>query len=428
MNNHDLNGRNNSESTACDGLVFASEPNMELSSDIKAILEQRDPNFPFEYYENRFYTFSGKQYNGYNRPVRHLVIDSAQINNEYATREYVKDLYNANVGGSEKSRHQNEYRKLRDQFRTDVLSELNSRLDKYSFLLRTSGKASLESDLTISESGIAIENKGKGQQCFIKTEFALKKPARQTDIDILLLEEPENHLSHVNMKKLIRKILEAVEKQLFIATHSNLISSRLDLRKCVLLNSSNTQSASLAGLPKPTAEFFMKSPDNNILEFVLSKKVILVEGDAEFILVEAFCVNSFGNPLEDSDTHVISVDGTSFKRYMDLSRLLGVKTAAIRDNDGNYQENCIDRYKEYSCDHIRIFAEEDNSKTTFEVCLYADNSVICDELFAEQRRTLSVQDYMIKNKTEAAFLLLQNKADQLTVPSYIAKAIEWIRE
>ena len=37
---------------------------------------------------------------------------------------------------------------------------------------------------------------------------------------------------------------------------------------------------------------FIKAPDNNILEFILSKKVILVEGDAEYILAEALFKNS----------------------------------------------------------------------------------------------------------------------------------------
>lgn len=32
----------------------------------------------------------------------------------------------------------------------------------------------------------------------------------------------------------------------------------------------------------------MKAPDNNVLEFALAKRVLLVEGDAEFILIEAF--------------------------------------------------------------------------------------------------------------------------------------------
>ena len=43
--------------------------------------------------------------------------------------------------------------------------------------------------------------------------------------------------------------------------------------------------------------------------------------------------------LEDSNIHVISVDGTSFKRYLDLAKLLDIKVTVIRDNDGDYQKN-----------------------------------------------------------------------------------------
>lgn len=422
----DLNGKNNSEGRVCDGLRLVCQPIDKLSKEIKDVLDQENAEFPFEYYEIKFFTFSAKPYTGYNRPVRHLVIDSAQINNDYATKAYIKDLYNANVEGTEKAKHQNEYRRYKEQFRRDILNDLNDRLEQYDFSIRTSGKANLESDLTISEDGIAIENKGKGQQCFIKTEFALKKPGHE-NIDILLLEEPENHLSHVNMKKLISKIRGAVGKQLFVATHNNLISARLDLRRCILLNSNSDQPVLLNDVPTDTAEFFMKAPDNNILEFILSKKVILVEGSAEYILIDNFYKNSVGSAPEESDIHIISVGGTSFKRYLDLAKLMSIKTAVIRDNDGSYQQNCVDRYTDYACDNIKIFSDEDKTRSTFEICLYSDNTAVCDGLFEGQRKTLSVQEYMLKNKAEAAFSLFSNKADKLSPPSYITEAIEWIR-
>lgn len=428
QSNPDFNGKNNSDCLVCDGLRLVCEPIDALSKDITDILNQSDAEFPFEYYETKFFTFSGKPYAGYNKPVRHLFIDSSQINNDYATRAYIKDLYNSNVEGSEKAKHQNEYRKHKEQFKKHVLNILNDRIDKYEFSVKTDSKSTLESDLTISEGGISIENKGKGQQCFIKTEFALKKPAQERNIDILLLEEPENHLSHINMKKLILKIRETVDKQLFIATHSNMVSARLDLRRSILLNNSSTKPVLLDELPAQTAEFFMKAPDNNILELILSKKVILVEGDAEYILIEAFYKKALGLALEESDIHVISVGGTSFKRYLDLAKLMKVKTAVIRDNDGNYQQNCVDRYADYSCDHIKVFSDKDEKRATFEICLYADNSDICDELFGPQRRTLSVQEYMLKNKAEAAFLLLQNKSNELSILPYIMEAINWIKQ
>ncbi len=429
QNDPDFNGKNCSEDKVCDGLrLLCQAPIETLGKDIQNILEQDNPVFPFEYYETTFLTFSGKPYAGYNRPIGHLFIDNTQISNEYATREYIKNLYETNIEGTERNKHQNEYRKYKEQFKNEVLSDLNNRIDTYSFTVKTSGKANLESDLTICEDGVTIENKGKGQQCFIKTEFALKKPGQKKSIEILLLEEPENHLSHVNMKKLIRRIEESSEKQIFVATHSNLISARLDLRKCILLNSNSTQPTSLADLPEDTAQFFMKAPDNNILEFVLSKKVILVEGNAEYILAEAFYKKIAGIVPENSNTHIISVGGTSFKRYLDLAKLLTIKTAVIRDNDENYEQNCIDRYSEYSSNHIKVFFDKDNRRSTFEICLYEDNKTICDELFEKQRKTLTVKDYMRKNKAETAFLLLQNKSDQLNPPNYITEAIQWIRE
>ncbi|WP_350636635.1 TOPRIM nucleotidyl transferase/hydrolase domain-containing protein, partial [Pseudoalteromonas sp. GW168-MNA-CIBAN-0100] len=60
-------------------------------------------------------------------------------------------------------------------------------------------------------------------------------------------------------------------------------------------------------MPEDTAKFFMKAPDNNVLEFILSAKVILVEGDAEYILLDSFYSLVTDSSLEADDIHVISV-------------------------------------------------------------------------------------------------------------------------
>ncbi|MDP5751948.1 ATP-dependent endonuclease [Pseudomonas aeruginosa] len=171
----------------------------------------------------------------------------------------------------------------------------------------------------------------------------------------------------------------------------------------------------------------MKAPDNNVLEFALSRRVILVEGDAEFILLEAFYTKLTGCLPAEDDVHVISIGGTSFKRYLELAALLNIKVAALRDNDGSYEENCVENYADLVTEHARIFADADNQRSTFEIGLYADNTAICDELFAPGRRTLTPQQYMLANKAEAAFELLGKKADELVVPGYIAEAIAWLR-
>lgn len=427
QNNFELAGKNNSNGVNCDGLKLEIIPNDDFSKDIKEILSQTEPVFPYEFYSIKFSTFAGEAYSGYKKYLRQILVDNSQISSEYAIKEYVKDMYNSYAESLEKNKHQNEYRKHKENFKNVVLAGLNAKVTDYDFSIRNSSKANLETDLTLTENNISIENKGKGIQCFIKTKFALSKV--EENLDVVLIEEPENHLSHINMKKLIREIEGSEKKQIIISTHSNLISSRLNLRNSILLNSNSNTPIHLKNIDEETAKFFIKAPDNNILEYVLSKKVILVEGDAEFLLMEAFFQNTKSTALETSDIHIISVDGTSFKRYLEIAKTLDIKTAVIRDNDGNYQTNCIDHFSDYSSfSNIKVFSETDNTVSTFEISVYNTNKAICDELFSANRKTLSVQDYMLKNKAEVAFQLLEKKSNDLIVPQYIKDAIEWISE
>lgn len=428
QNDPDLNGKINSDEIECDGLRLVIEPNELLSKEINEILRDPEQNFPFEYYTVNFKTFSGDSFTGYRKFLRHVFIDSSQISNEYATRDYIKTLYESNVHDAEKSKHQNEYRRSKEEFKRKVFADLNTKLIDYSFSIKSGSKSCLETDLTISQDEINIENKGKGQQCFIKTDFALRKKVGDHEIDIVLLEEPENHLSHINMKKLIRRISETKCNQLLISTHSNLIATGLDLRKAILLNSNSLVPASLNNLPDDTATFFMKSSNHNVLEFILSKKVILVEEDSEYILLGEFYKNIIGKTAEESNIHIISIGGTSFKRYLDLAKLLNIKTAVIRDNDHDYYANCIENYNDYINDHIMVFSEEDNERYTFEVALYIYNPVLCNDILGGKRKTLTVQEYMLKNKTEVAFDLLRNGSEKINPPSYIRGAIAWISE
>lgn len=425
--NEDIDGNSNSERINENGLKLTCKPNDEFSADIVKILKQDNCVFPFEYYSIEFKTFADQTYSGYKKYLKHILIDNSQVNSEYAMKEYVKDIYNSSVNNSiEKYTHQHKYRSHKEDFKNNAFKEINERLGEYRFAIKSNSKSNLETDLTIFEGNVSIDNKGKGKQCIIKTELALSRS--DNDLEVVLLEEPENHLSHSNMKKLIQKISSSANKQIFIATHSDLISTRLDLRKSILLNSTTTIPLKLDSLPNDTAKFFIKAPDNNILEFILSKKVVLVEGDAEYILAEALFKNVTGEEMQNCDVHVISVDGTSFKRYLDIAKILKIKTAVIRDNDGKYQENCVDRYSEYSTDNIKVFADTDNSRSTFEICMYQDNTAICDELFKAGRKTLTVQDYMISDKAEVAFKLLDKKSTEIVTPQYITAAFKWIKE
>lgn len=424
---HDLDGRNNSRGADHVGIKMVCKPVDEYTKEIQGILAEKHESFPFEYYGIYFLTFTDEALFPHKKPLKYLLIDSSQINNEYATREYTRSMYAAHTTLAQRNLHGFEYRKAKSKFKDEVFKAMNDDLETYKFDVRTSRKANVETDIIITEGDIPIDSKGKGRQCFIKTEFALRN--REHALDALLLEEPENHLSFVHMHKLIERIRASAKKQLFIATHSSFIATRLNLKKVLILSEENpSRPASLKNLSQGTANFFMKAPDNYVLELVLCKKAILVEGDAEFILMDVLYKSSaMGGSVVADGVHVISVDGTSFKRYLELAKLLGIKVAAIRDNDRDYQANCVANYADYTSASIQIFADENNARYTFEVCIYLDNKAICDGLFAADRRKLTVEEYMLKNKADAAFQLLENKGAELVAPEYIRQAVSWIR-
>ncbi|QHA89926.1 ATP-dependent nuclease [Serratia rhizosphaerae] len=423
--NPDLNGRQNLADIDADGLRMRIAPMIdEYGQDISQVLQHNPSIFPFEYYSVKFTTFSGGHYAGFRRYLRHLLLDSARIDSEHAAQEYTRAVYNVNVPVSERYRLENSYRQQKNHFCEQQLSVVNDALELYRFGIRAGTKSGLEANLDITEEGISIRNRGKGRQCFIKTEFALRRHQQQGELDVLLLEEPENHMSHLSMKKLVSQLATDRQTQLFIATHSSHISSRLDLRKAILLGEAGK--VLLNDLSADTAAFFIKAPDNNVLEFSLSKRVLLVEGDAEFILIEYFYHLLHARKPEDDDVHIIAIGGTSFRRYLELARLLGTRVAALRDNDGKYQQNCAERYADLLSENIQVFADPDDTRSTFEISLYQDNRDLCEELFGQERRRLTVQEYMLANKAEAAFRLLQHDKI-MNVPGYIQEALTWIR-
>lgn len=90
-------------------------------------------------------------------------------------------------------------------------------------------------------------------------------------------------------------------------------------------------------------------------------------------------------------------------------------------------ESCISKFCEgvphCKIEHnVKICYEPDERKRTFEIVLYCENKGLCDKLFSGD-----AQQYMLNNKTDAAYrLLCQN--DDISVPSYIKEAFEWISE
>lgn len=432
--NHEINGNKNSTRNEKNGLKMRICPNDDLSDLIREALVNTNI-FPFEYYQVEFTTFSGRSYNSYRKYpnfLKYTFLDSSKVNSNYAMKDYIQRIYEGKTNRSLRYRINNKYRDITQQFSDNLYTEFAlESTDDLKVKLNTQSENSFQDNITVEKAGVLIENLGHGEKIFINTEFLLTNSSE--DSNIVLIEEPENHLSHLNMHKLIDKIIAAdSEKQTFIATHSNMIVSRLDLQNAVFVSDQGIMK--LNELEPNTAKFFEKAPDNNVLNFILSQRAILVEGDAEYILLNEFYKYLIGNESYINDVTIVSCGGKTFKRYLEIARILGKKVAVITDNDYDYDKNITENYKDYVTDCISIFADTDISKHTFEVCLYKYNSNFIETYLANKYMTNGVQDYMLKNKAEAAFRLLclftednpETNLDKFNIPTYIEEAIKWL--
>lgn len=110
-----------------------------------------------------------------------------------------------------------------------------------------------KNDMSISLNDIPLENSGFGTQNMFKSEIFL---LQNTDVDILIIEEPENNLSYTNMSVLISKLSQSTGKQLFISTHSSFVANKLGLQHLHLVASRKT--VPLKALSEDTYDYFLK--------------------------------------------------------------------------------------------------------------------------------------------------------------------------
>ena len=388
------------------GIKMACAPNANRNENIaKTIHDRKCTTFPFELYEVQFSTFGRDQYSGYERPCHFLYVDNTAINTARALRYVIESTYQNAVEEVDRASTQYQFRQHVSCFKLP-----QSALGKNLTVI-----GDLTSCLDIKDKGVSLANCGEGKISICKTKSALDK--RVTDVSILALEEPENHLSHYNLRHLISMVRNRAEdNQLFIVTHSSYITSRLGLQNAFFVRNGNV--SSLSKLSPDTSDFFMKAPNDNLLQFVLSRKVILVEGAAEYILMDKFIREVTGMETSPTDIWIMALNNLSFRRYLEVGKLLDMKIAAVRDNDGNPQK----WYEDLQSDNRKVFSDPIKERKTFEVCLYQDNKDVLDSIFPDREFVL---DYMLKHKAEAAYqILVANQ--KLVVPQYIKEAIEWI--
>jgi putative ATP-dependent endonuclease of OLD family len=430
-------GANNSAGQNLAGLRLILEPDESFGESIIAIISLEGFSFPFEFYKASFTSFGGSPYSKYSCPMRYLYVDHSAIGAATATNNYVKKLYEDLTESVQRNRMAHEYRQIKELFNEEVLGTLRPGQD-LQFVLRSDRPYSMSNSVSIEKNGVDIMQEGKGEQSFVKIQFALER--RTDNTHTLLIEEPENHLSHSRTMELLDIFDQSHVGQTIITTHSSLIASGLGLSNLLILSEMNSISFTLRDLEEGTQEFFAKAPDHLLLEFILANKVLLVEGAVEYILLPALYRRAYPEEnMESNGIHLIAVGGIKFKRYVSISTILNKRIAIVQDNDGKSIDQINALYLNERDDQNSIINDRLHKlavhpypeQRTFEEVIYHMNSDLMNQLFQHRVRSNSVLDYMLANKTKVALDILHyldgNPAQTFELPEYIKQAFEWLR-
>lgn len=403
------------------GITFKCEYNEEDDEDVSSLIN--DGYIPYEYYSLSWTTFSGLTYQSTKRPLHSISINTSEKSTSPAFNYYNKTLFCSTYENAVRAKAKSNFRASLDEaFEKLDLNRIN---ENASFGL-DGKKIILENILSVYENSVSLENQGSGRENLIKTEIALDKNSK---IDVLLIEEPENHLSFTNLNQMIDKIVKQREQsQIIIATHSNMIASRLNIRNVSWI--ANDRVIPLNDLHKDTAEFFVKLPTNSFLQLLLSEKAILVEGATEYLLLPKIYAQINSTSLEEDRITVISCNGISYKRYLDVAEHTNKKVLVLTDNDGKQER--IEKELNTTNSQQRIYMSEDIQERTWEVCFYNKNKEALTKILgSESRKSTSSEDVilnrMLDHKVDTAYKMLCSNF-QFQIPDYITDALQWIKK
>lgn len=445
-----MNGNANSDrDNSAEGFCFRIAFNDKYADEYEALVQRGNvKSLPIEYYDITWTTFARDTITTRSIPYKSSLIDSSGYRYQSGNDLYLSRIIKGSLEPQDITSIAQAHRKMRDTFVNDPsIQTINKKINqdasltdkKIALSVELVTKNAWENSLVTQLDDIPFNYVGKGEQCVIKTELALAKRNSQ-NASIILLEEPENHVSHTRLNKLIKCISEQyAEKQILISTHSSFVANKLGLGKVMLLD--NLKITKFSDLSEETYNFFKKVAGYDTLRMILCKKAILCEGDSdELVIQKAYMQLNDGRlPIEDG-IEVISV-GVSFLRFLEIADFIQTKIAVVTDNDGD-MEAIKKKYKNYmgenQNDYIKIcvdnivdtgtlkIGESGYNYNTLEPKLLKVNGMekLNRILGTDYMEEDDLRKYMKHNKTECGLKIFESSED-IEIPEYILEAIRW---
>lgn len=251
--------------------------------------------------------------------------------------------------------------------------------------------------LIYGDNPIKIERNGTGRNNLLFISLVLSyvedvTRGHSSYFRIVGLEEPESHL-HPNLQDHLAHNIESLIKiegkkdfrkdiQLLITSHSTHITTKIDFENTVVLYRDGDKIASHyvldgfsnAALGKKQIKYLNKYLDAVNANIFYSRKIILVEGISEKLLIPVFFERILKHSTEKSSCCIINVNGLAFSYFLEIIKNgFFQKCLVLTDRDSDTKtkdraDSLAAKYKGVS--QIKVGITTD---TTFEKDLIAAN-------------------------------------------------------
>ena len=204
-------------------------------------------------------------------------------------------------------------------------------------------------NLKISENKVGL---GSLNQLYMALELLLfEEEAKDSDtLNLCLIEEIEAHLhpqAQLRIIKHLQKKLEEKNGQIILTTHSITLGASIKLENLIICKNGKTypMGPEYTMLEKDDYQFLEMFLDATKANLFFAKGVILVEGDAENLLIPTIA-EIIDKPLHENSVSIVNLGNVAFNRYSKIflrkkiEEDFDVPVAIITDLDVNkYKEN-----------------------------------------------------------------------------------------
>jgi predicted ATP-dependent endonuclease of OLD family len=394
-------GTNNSLKADTQGVVVQAgfDASLEAVYENYLLTKPNITSIPIEFYKLDWLDFGWNPIKPIAKKFKALYIDPTRIHPTMGKNQYISSILNTALTKEELVKLTFNYRENLQVFNNSgEVQTVNSYLDpghlitdsKLTIAASTLPAGSIHTGLQLEVDDVPFHFIGKGEQSNVQIKLAIQNKSH--DIDLVMMEEPENHLSHTNLNKLVHYIeTQRGDKQLFLTTHSSYVLNKLSIDKICLVQSGYKR---LRTLDPKVVKTLKRLPGYDTLRVALSEKVILVEGPSDELVLKKIYQRKHNRLPEQDGIDIIVVRGVGFKTFIEVGKEIGTKIHVLRDNDGDYHGNVVQERLEYTAfPNIKLFSPDRDEEFSLEPAMIYANAIDIKTLNAFAKEVLSSKTY-----------------------------------